>query len=1570
MLTFLFRHSVVCFLSLLSIVSFKYAVAQTVDLQNGLVAYYPFNGNANDASGNSINGTVSGAQLTTDRFGNANGAYRFNGTSDFISLPFSSRYSFKPTEAYSLSVWVQHEVSSAVRSVVVKSPANSIYQNSQWNYGICVTDNDQASIGYHDNFVLKSDISLTPGEACWYLLTSTYSDGKWKLYINGKLQKQDLTQTRKILYDNSSAIAFGKKGEANGDYYKGKMDEVRIYNRVLTDDEVAALYSQGTPCTSPVACNTWLSNSAGSSGMRIGDLDISGTAITVEALINRTAPYTGNYQYAGNIVSKHTGVTDCNYLLRPSSAEITTSSGFFTARAGCDIELNKTYHVAMVYDGQKLKFYRNGFLMGETACTGNIVTNDFNTTIGEIPLFPKVPSEAFIGYINEVRIWNVARTQADIRKYMNTSLPATTTQTGLQAYYSFDNVVNKQGNNIWNGQLVGAATVAQTNTSCTISKDSCPVTTVTAAFSAPDTVCVNTPVAVKNLSFNASTYYWNFNSADVSKQPVSVNLGNIGNQFTKPVFTDIVEANGNYYVFVVSHLPAGITRLDFGNSLLNTPTAVPLNLNGKLPMTAEGIQVIFNENKWYAFVVGGNPKDVPSYLMKIEFGATLTNTTPVLTNLGNIGGMDFPLDLYMFKEGDNWYGLTVNTNDNTLVRLNFTNSFSNMPTGVNLGTVNGLLSEPTGIFPVKVNDKWYVFVANDEATQGVARLDFGNSLLNTPTGTLLNAGTQLSHIRDLHIMSSCDGFTGFVVDGTLNQLLRLDFGSSITNTPTVTSYGNTGSLSFPHSLSKMFRVGGDLYTFITSVNNNTITRVRFSSSTVVNGSVSALAVPPAVTYTTPGKYNINLVLNEGLATQTAFCKSIVVLAPYAKVPVKDTVVCTDSAVLKTRFTASHIWSNGAVADSIVIKKDGTYWVNTDAYGCAARDSFIYAFRAVKPVSLGNDTAFCDGGKLVKTFNIPDVAYEWQDGSAANTYTITKQGRYSLRVKNNWCSTSDTLQVNIITLPEVKLMNDTAICEKDNFIIRAAVLKYTDSLRWTPRTGLADTAVPNPQASPAVTTEYKLTAYNKNCSKADSVLVTVLKLPVLQLNKDTAVCAGQPVPLNVSGASVYTWKMADGITNTALPDQLVTPAVDTRYYVKGTSVQGCVSNDSVRVAVIAMPRIKLMADTAFCSKSSFTIRAEQMQYADSIRWVPATGLSAANIATPVAAPVASTSYTATVYNRFCKASDDITVTVKALPELKLYADTAICRGDSVRLAASGNAVTYLWSGAADIKDGGSATPLVMPQVATRYYVKATGTNSCVSEGSVWVGVNMPVVFTLSPEKVTVCSGDNVKLSVSGNGEYRWLIPGQENNTSGTITVKPEQPGNYGVQVYDAGCKRRDTLYSTVMLNEKPALVVTSSNDIDCIQGEAKLTVTGGATYTWHPSATLTGANSYNPVAKTDTSTWYHVVATGFNGCRSEDSVLVRVIKDNFNAYPIANAFTPNGDGKNDCFGVNKWGLIKSMQFSVYNRWGNRVFDSTDPYSCWDGRYKGTMQLSGTFVYIIQANTLCGMVTRKGTVVLIR
>lgn len=242
-----------------------------------------------------------------------------------------------------------------------------------------------------------------------------------------------------------------------------------------------------------IACNSWVKLNNRFAAVTVGDLDVTGDQITVEALFVLTGPTV-------DIISKHLGGSDLNYLLRAGRGEIsTTISGFTTTDQGtspCNdvLELNKIYHAALVYNGSTLKFYRNGALISSVPCFGDLLTNDWNTAIGEhapvvTPAVNGIPNpdyhnqnegqgyydESFRGFINEVKIWKVARTQEQLQQYMFAPLPDPSTQVGLLGYWTMDGLQNKQGNAAYNGTIEGAATINETSSICSFVRDSCNV---------------------------------------------------------------------------------------------------------------------------------------------------------------------------------------------------------------------------------------------------------------------------------------------------------------------------------------------------------------------------------------------------------------------------------------------------------------------------------------------------------------------------------------------------------------------------------------------------------------------------------------------------------------------------------------------------------------------------------------------------------------------------------------------------------------------------------------------------------------------------------------------------------------------------------------------------------------------------------------------------------------------------------------------------------------------------------------------------------------------------------------
>lgn len=167
---------------------------------------------------------------------------------------------------------------------------------------------------------------------------------------------------------------------------------------------------------------------------------------------------------------------------------------------------------------------------------------------------------------------------------------------------------------------------------------------------------------------------------------------------------------------------------------------------------------------------------------------------------------------------------------------------------------------------------------------------------------------------------------------------------------------------------------------------------------------------------------------------------------------------------------------------------------------------------------------------------------------------------------------------------------------------------------------------------------------------------------------------------------------------------------------------------------------------------------------------------------------------------------------------------------------------------------------------------------------------------------------------------------------------------------------------------PVITLSKSNDINCTAGEARLTATGGIKYEWQPAEGIESLSVVNPIVHPSQTTVYNVKVTTDKNCSGTKEITVNV--SSFGKYEIPNSFTPNNDGKNDCFGVSYLLNLSKLDFSIYNRWGQKVFYTRSPKQCWDGKYGGYEQDTGAYIYVIKGIGECGLVNRTGTVLLIR
>ena len=202
------------------------------EISDGLVAYYPFNGNANDESGNSNNGTVYGAQLIPDRLGNANSAYSFDGVNDYIVIPNSE--SFNIVEQMSLSYWVKLETPGPYYY-----PHHMIEKYGSWGTGQRDWDIMFGINSSVDSTHNVWNLNLMP--EVYYNVTTTYNGEVLYLYVNGSLVDTNEFQT--LIPITVTDIVIGKYTLGEGYYFDGVLDDIRIYNRALSPDEVSALYN-------------------------------------------------------------------------------------------------------------------------------------------------------------------------------------------------------------------------------------------------------------------------------------------------------------------------------------------------------------------------------------------------------------------------------------------------------------------------------------------------------------------------------------------------------------------------------------------------------------------------------------------------------------------------------------------------------------------------------------------------------------------------------------------------------------------------------------------------------------------------------------------------------------------------------------------------------------------------------------------------------------------------------------------------------------------------------------------------------------------------------------------------------------------------------------------------------------------------------------------------------------------------------------------------------------------------------------------------------------------------------
>lgn len=340
----------------------------------------------------------------------------------------------------------------------------------------------------------------------------------------------------------------------------------------------------------------------------------------------------------------------------------------------------------------------------------------------------------------------------------------------------------------------------------------------------------------------------------------------------------------------------------------------------------------------------------------------------------------------------------------------------------------------------------------------------------------------------------------------------------------------------------------------------------------------------------------------------------------------------------------------------------------------------------------------------------------------------------------------------------------------------------------------------------------------------------------------------------------------------------------------------------------------------------------------------------------------------IANINCRVASNITsITIHNLPLVTAGSNSPVCEGSLLNLSAGGG-VSYNWAGPSGYNStmqnpGFAATP----GSAGNYSVTVKDQFGCVNTANTTVIVLPKPFLTVSPVTASFCTGDSVLLTASGGISYIWKpAAGLTSPAASSTYAKPVTSTNYTVTATGAnGCS--DSVPVKIAVFKTP--VVWAGKDMVLISGQSAVINavldTTNVNFFWTPSDFLNNPNTVRPITGPNRDIEYVLHAVSGLGCGiATDTVLVKVYNDLY----IPNAFTPDGNGKNDTWEIKALAAYPLAKVWVFNRLGELVFASNGVTDYWDGMHKGKKAAAGSYVYMIDLKNNSPVI--KGEVLIVR
>ncbi|MEI8007395.1 MAG: hypothetical protein WCI48_14410, partial [Bacteroidota bacterium] len=246
---------------------------------------------------------------------------------------------------------------------------------------------------------------------------------------------------------------------------------------------------------------------------------------------------------------------------------------------------------------------------------------------------------------------------------------------------------------------------------------------VVADFILPDTICVGKTVNIKNLTTGGSRFYWSFCSGNTSVDPIGSVLGGTSGFLGGPAYITLAQDGDSCYSFVTNHVNQSVTVINHGISYSNDALSIKnIPIPGMKMDSSQGIQVKYDNGTWFGFLV------CDFLLIRMDFGNSLSNT-PSIFVLNTITGMWSLHGLQIWHENNQrWVGITTSSWGNSVWNIDFGNSLANTGPVFTDITRGFSFSQPGPLSIVSENNNYYCFIVN-ALNSTLCRGDFGSSLM-------------------------------------------------------------------------------------------------------------------------------------------------------------------------------------------------------------------------------------------------------------------------------------------------------------------------------------------------------------------------------------------------------------------------------------------------------------------------------------------------------------------------------------------------------------------------------------------------------------------------------------------------------------------------------------------------------------------------------------------------------------------------------------------------------------------------------------------------------------------------